>query len=446
MWLKKQNASDYMLEMFREKGMNPEQVFKAANLSEQEALGTLLGNDYSMYRTSKKELLKRLENGYYNDCQIKNVAGEVVVGMEIKNGIPARFRYLLKQKGEPDKGNTNYERIQFMTKREKLYFLRTYGFMEAFFEGHPDVIQFSRDYYTSKKKGIFKMRKRLFGALLVIGLLATSIVGCGASNTPVGAGAQATQSKTASQTINIDQIQFEVGQGVLDGKRCELMKITNNTPFRLCGFQLEYKAKAEVSKEQKDKFLNEIQTEFGLDADAIARLKDMTTLMHASTDKVLKPGESQEDARLYYYQGFYYMNNDDHFQLVEPDIASIKYENAGKIYTVFYDFASKKYTNGNKVEDANQWSEDYLGSKLPKPESDIIRVSVNSEKLYSFDICGATVEDYKNYVEECKAAGFTLDPTNFDQYYHADDKDGNDISVHYYEEKATISVMLGGAK
>ncbi len=78
-----------------------------------------------------------------------------------------------------------------------------------------------------------------------------------------------------------------------------------------------------------------------------------------------------------------------------------------------------------------KWPTNGVGSKLPKPKSTKGNVQSDSSELYSVHIADMTKDDYNDYVEQCKNAGFDVDYNKIETYFSAENKDGYSISVDY---------------
>lgn len=107
--------------------------------------------------------------------------------------------------------------------------------------------------------------------------------------------------------------------------------------------------------------------------------------MHAETDRVVNPSESASNINCYYYGGSF-LKDINHYNVVEPDIATIKYIDEGKILTAYYDYSSKKYSAKAETEIAYQWSQIDLGSKIPKLDVKVVESDRDDEIIFMFGI------------------------------------------------------------
>ena len=58
--------------------------------------------------------------------------------------------------------------------------------------------------------------------------------------------------------IKIEELNYQVNVEVDNGERYVMMKLTNNSKYVITNFELTYKAKKDVTNEQKNKFYDEI--------------------------------------------------------------------------------------------------------------------------------------------------------------------------------------------
>lgn len=75
------------------------------------------------------------------------------------------------------------------------------------------------------------------------------------------------------------------------------------------------------------------------------------------------------------------------------------------------------------------------GAKLPKPSSALGKIESDSSKSFSVRLCGITADDFKNYVNQCEAAGFTVDYTKSAQEFSAGSADGYKLTISYDSSK-----------
>lgn len=284
---------------------------------------------------------------------------------------------------------------------------------------------------------------KIFATFAVLLSLATCFAGCENSeatdNFISSEKTDKSDNNTEKQEINIEDIAWRVDEGIVDGDRYVLLNYTNNTQYTISGFEITFKEKAGITEEEKSAFYSDIQKKFKASDKDMEELKNRSISMHAETDRIVNPSESVSNANCYYYGGSFYLKNINHYNLVEPDIATIKYINEDKIFTVYYDYGSKKYSAETETEIAYQWSQTDLGSKIPKPDVKVVESGIDDETIFMFDAYGLSLEQFNAYVEECKGLGYTVEPGSFEGFYSADNAEGYNVYLNYDEKDHSMS-------
>lgn len=245
--------------------------------------------------------------------------------------------------------------------------------------------------------------------------------------------------ETKSSQLSIEDIAWSVDEGIIDGDRYVLMSYTNNSPFVIAGLELSFTEKSTVTDEDRETYYSEIQEAFEFTDEDMEELKEIEIAMHTETDRVVAVGETASNIYCYYNSGYYYLKNLDHYDLVEPDIAKVRYVDDGKIYTEYYDFKSGKYTMDGKAVAAYKWSTSSLGDRIPKPDVVVVDTSRDDEETFWFDAYGMSLEQFDAYVEECKALGYTVDVRSYEGFYTADNDEKYNVYLNYDENDNSMS-------
>lgn len=284
------------------------------------------------------------------------------------------------------------------------------------------------------------MTKRTGLGLLMI-MLVLTFVACGTGNNNESEKENTTDRYTelVQQYIIIEDIAWNVDEGIMDGDRYVLLEYTNNSQYDIYGFELTFSEKAGISQEEKDKFYTEIQSQFSFSDLDMTDVKAKAITMHAESDRIIGAGETNKKVNCYYFSGSYYLKSMDHYSLVEPDIATIKYIDENQLKIEYYDFSSGKYSLDDDVEVADQWTDSELGTKIPKPDVKLIKSGRDDEQIYMFDAYGFSLEQFNAYVDECKKIGYTIDEGSFEGFYTADNVEGYNVYLNYNEEDDYMS-------
>lgn len=96
---------------------------------------------------------------------------------------------------------------------------------------------------------------------------------------------------------------------------------------------------------------------------------------------------------------------------------------------------------GTKAEKIN-WNDVVMGEVLPEPKKKKGNISTNSDKYLSVYIKKISKEDYKDYVEECKKKGFTVDSKNDTNSYDAYNSKGYKLRIYYSDYSKEYNISL----
>ena len=248
--------------------------------------------------------------------------------------------------------------------------------------------------------------------------------------------------------ISMDDLVWVAEGGIWEGNRFLLLSLENRSPYTVLNFKITFQEKSGLSEEQKTEYFTDMKEELRIDEndpdsmDLFVRMKKEKITISGEIKQLLHTGESAEAVRCIYPNRYDYVQKGYQIELVDPDIATVRYLDGDQICTVYYDFANKKYTKENKTIPAVSWAVKGAKDMLPQPEAEVILVDDDSNDSFSCDIYGQTEEQYIAYVEACKAAGFNKYLIEYDDYFSADNADGNDLTVSYDAGSRIVGVML----
>lgn len=287
---------------------------------------------------------------------------------------------------------------------------------------------------------------RTFFLILISAVIVFCFAACGSggSNGEKGSGA----GSGILNDISIKDIEWNVDEGIVDGERFILLDYTNHTKFTIVGFELQFKAKKGITDEEKDQFYNDLIDRLDIDTNDSEEMEDLEEVkkvpiaMHAESEIVTKAGESASAVNLEYYDGYYDVTDIDHYSLVVPDIATIKYIDDSVVKTVYYDFSSGKYSTENNTEVAFYWTDNGLEKIIPKPEADyVIECGRDDSDCFMFEVYGWSLDQFNAYVDSCKEKGFTVDPGEYEGFYSADNSEGYNVYMYYDEDTCSMSCI-----
>lgn len=290
------------------------------------------------------------------------------------------------------------------------------------------------------------MKKKL--CMLLIGLCLFSVSACGnkTESTPSDHSAsdqdegnsEANGSSSAKDKIKIEDISWNIDEGIMDGERYILLSYINNTEYTIAGFEIQFTEKSDITEEEKTKFYADIQDKYEISPDEMESLKGKPISMYAEAEMVVNPGESVANIRCWYYRGYHALRDINHFHLLQPDIATIMYVDNGNIYTEYYDYSSGKYSVESETEIAYQWAQTDLGNKIPKPDVIILECDIDDEDTFMFEAHGISFEGFNAYVAECQKLGYSVDASSHEGFYSSDNAEGYNIYLYYNEEEKVM--------
>lgn len=88
------------------------------------------------------------------------------------------------------------------------------------------------------------------------------------------------------------------------------------------------------------------------------------------------------------------------------------------------------------------WEDIYMYEVLPEPNGNKGQILTNSDENLSIYIYKQSESDYKEYVEECKKKGFTVDSETDTTSYDAYNKDGYKLRIYYSEYSEEYHIDL----
>ena len=245
---------------------------------------------------------------------------------------------------------------------------------------------------------------------------------------------------------DVKDIAWKVEEGIQEGERQVVFSYVNHSDYIITGITLTFVEKEGISEQEKQDYALDLQEAYDFSEDETKELQQRQITMHTESEDIVEPQQSSARARLYYYSGYYYMNTIEHYELVEPDIMTIRYIDEEKIHTLYYDFKSQRYSQEEESEQAFEWGDSKLANLLPKPDAAVVEKGTDEDTMFSFEAYGITAQEYDTYKEACKEMGFTKDASSWEGNYDADDENGYSLSVTYDEDEHSMSVRITAAE
>lgn len=185
--------------------------------------------------------------------------------------------------------------------------------------------------------------------MLGLALAACSAGGAGGTTAPGSAGdAQAQQSATpADDAIKVEQIDYEVKDGVENGYRRVLFGYTNNSDYTVVSVELLMAMPEDVEDEALESAFADLIEQGFYTVDDLHDIK-----MGCDSTFAVEPGKTSGDRAATY--GMVYVTSLEQYELMEPDMLTIKFLHDGEIYEEYYDYRTGSYTLSSDVIDADQ--------------------------------------------------------------------------------------------
>lgn len=313
----------------------------------------------------------------------------------------------------------------------------------------------------------YRRKKRLksFISFGILVLVVFSLAGCGNNNTATREDATiATEDQTSISTedqtsvstedqspsaeevvkenpIKIEDIDWSVEEGIIDGERLITFNYTNNSQYTITDIEMEFVQKEGTTAEQLAVF-----DELKADNDwSDEKVQEIYILGY--NHKFADPGETLADSPcLINGTSYLLVENIEQYELMEPDMATIDYIGEdGKMYEEYYDFKTQKYsesTQGGK--DMHEWSDSRICSRLPEANFREVIVSYDNEDYsFFFFAYGVSREDYEAYIEACKEKGFTDDVSIGDFWFRASNSaDGYYVDLNYVADEESMTCLI----
>ncbi len=283
-----------------------------------------------------------------------------------------------------------------------------------------------------RKKG--DIMKKILCSVVALSVL-ISLTACGGNTSESNSTAV-----NFSDDIKIEDIDWSVSEGYLDGSNCLIFSYTNNSDYVITDVEMKFEQKEGTTPDDlavlnplKENTTN-IDDEFLADA-----------YITGYNRKVADVGETVSDSPCVLKNTYLAIQSMDQYNIMEPSSVDISYIKKDKMYAEHYDFKTQQYSSiGNKALDIYEWSDSEKATLLPKPDFDIVLISTDDEDKFSFTIYGASIDDFDSYTEECKEAGFNKSEYESDIRYRGVNDNNMEISISYnvVEESLYVSVEL----
>lgn len=110
------------------------------------------------------------------------------------------------------------------------------------------------------------------------------------------------------------------------------------------------------------------------------------------------------------------------------------YTNSGyKINIYYYEYSKELYINLSKPEkfEEIEWFTSDFAKLLPTPKSNFGKIIENSEKVYLVKLSNMSIDDFNEYILQCKEQGFSIDVSKTDRKFVAKNENNNKLEIEY---------------
>lgn len=188
--------------------------------------------------------------------------------------------------------------------------------------------------------------KKIRVLVLLFSLALFIVVGCNASKESNVS--KQTQESGFVPDITIDDIDWNVKGGSIQGENYVVFAYTNNSEFDIKSLEMDFVEKDSITQKEKDLFYADVQKSQGFDdewmEEYITSREELSQpiSMYARCDDVVLSGESTAEIKCY-YMGGWTSKNVVYPDIVEAEKLTIEYEKDGVAYTLYYNFESGLY-------------------------------------------------------------------------------------------------------
>ncbi len=287
-------------------------------------------------------------------------------------------------------------------------------------------------------------RKCSLLAAVLVGTL--MLVGCGSSNSDASNnGKNKSATKILPSYPKIDQLDWHVDSGVVDEQRRVLMDYTNNSKYTIVEFDLTFTQKSDVTDEQGQEELDKVKELLSFSDDDLSEVKDKPLSGYVDSVILTRPGDTSTKQACYYYSGIFYMQDMSFYDLLTPDIATIKYIDNDTVHTVSYDFKSKNYTEDTDTTPAKETSKNSLTTDVPMITSDYVKVDDYETSVYVTSY-GITSSEYEKYCKEFEQIGYELSDEYFNTKRYVNTSVQKQVELTYDSEKQSVQCVIEQAQ
>ena len=235
----------------------------------------------------------------------------------------------------------------------------------------------------------------------------------------------------------IDDIAWFFSNGVSYNEPAALFGYTNNTGFTIVELDVSFRLNDNVTTEQL--------AVFGGLKDSFSSLSDEELLKITPTvyDYMVCENGETVDGAVCYLKASYEAESTAQCDLFTLDSVTIAFIGKDeKKHKVSYSAVNEGYSLSEKTEELFIWSESAYAKLVPQPDTKIAAVDYDEPDYFQFTAYDINSSGYTDYIEACKAAGFSNDLEESELSFWGTDSRGHKMNVRFFPTMNAIEVTV----
>ena len=103
---------------------------------------------------------------------------------------------------------------------------------------------------------------------------------------------------------------------------------------------------------------------------------------------------------------------------------------------------SSESGNNSNPNATYEWPKNQFTAILPEPDIETGKIVSEYSEQFRFELYNVSPDHFEDYVKMCRNAGFTIDITKTDSVFYADNADGYNLNIFYYEDDKEMHVSI----
>lgn len=251
----------------------------------------------------------------------------------------------------------------------------------------------------------------------------------------VACGNIATVNSKQSSYPKIEEIEYYFYNGVSYGEPTALMAFSNKSKYTVTSVKLYFEVRQDTAKEELSAF-DSFVNHGDLDPDELISLNP-----YVFDYMVCDPGETVEGAECYLF-GNTLATDVKQCNVLTVKNAEISFQgNNDQIYTVSYTTENNGYSLSDITEVAKSWTEKDFAKAIPIVDTRFITVDYDEDDYYQFTAYDITFEEYRDYCNECKSAGFSNEIEDNKISFWCTNNNGLTLNIRYFAYMNALEVI-----